>query len=190
MLPTAAAESSCSSTESNGASHPGSTSVSLLRNNTYRPRAALAPWLQAVAKPRFRALTNGRTRPEDSLSNSRSHSEVPSVEPLSTTMISYAMPEVCSSRELRQRRVMSNRLKTGITIETTGASVRVGVPGAAASSRARASDGCEVDPGVTGGDCLRNQRRFSIKPCWVKWCHPDCRRPCRTASATSGWQAR
>ena len=75
------------------------------------PRAAAMPWLLAAQKPRFSALRI--TRPP----NSRSAiSAEPSVEPLSTTMVSNSTP-VCRSSDARQARSSSLRFQFTTTTE-------------------------------------------------------------------------
>ncbi len=75
------------------------------------PRAAAMPWLLAAQNPRFSGLRI--TRPP----NSRSAiSAEPSVEPLSTTMVSNSTP-VCRASDARQARRSSFRFQFTTTTE-------------------------------------------------------------------------
>src|SRR6266571_5845919 len=94
--------------------------VSLLRRNTYVPRAARIPTLHPPAKPRFASLRSIRTQ-----GNSRGRRRgVESVEALSTTIVSrfgYARPETV----WRQALVYSYWLNTGMTVDMSGRSPAV-----------------------------------------------------------------
>ena len=68
---------------SSAASQPGSASASLLSSAIKSPRATAIPWLLAAQKPRFSGFRITRAP------NSRSAiSAEPSMDPLSTTMVS------------------------------------------------------------------------------------------------------
>ena len=75
------------------------------------PRAAAMPWLLAAQKPRFSALRI--TRAPNSASAS---SAEPSVDPLSTTMVSKSTP-VCPASDRRQARNSSLRFQFTIMTE-------------------------------------------------------------------------
>src|SRR4029453_19106099 len=96
-------------------SQPASTAVSLFRNATRCPRASRTPALFPAAKPRFspraKSLTHGNCE--------RTYSAVPSVEPLSTTIVSARTP-ICAATLDRQACRCWRPFHVTITTEISG----------------------------------------------------------------------
>ena len=88
------------------ASHNGSTSASLFSNAMNSPRAAAMPWLFASQNPRLSGFSIRRTALRPPM-NAFTSSQEPSLEPLSTTMISNSTP--CSRARLRRQQSRSAR---------------------------------------------------------------------------------
>src|SRR5450432_1842364 len=99
-------------TRSKAASHPGSASASLLSRAINSPRAAAIPWLLAAQKPRFRELRITRAP-----NSPAARSAEPSVEPLSTTIVSDSTP-VCRASDARHARKSSFRFQLTTTTDT------------------------------------------------------------------------
>ena len=95
---------------------PWVTCVSLFKKTTRELLAAFAPWLQAWAKPRLLSFVRQRMRP--AACSDFKNSDVPSVEALSTTMISRTPALFVRAIDSRQPRVNERLLKTGMTTET------------------------------------------------------------------------
>src|SRR5262245_54913067 len=96
-------------------SQPASTAVSLFRKATRRPRASRTPALFPPAKPRFSPsatnLTHGNCE--------RTNPAVPSVEPLSTTIVS-GRPPICAATLERQACRYWRPFHVTITTEISG----------------------------------------------------------------------
>ena len=75
--------------------------VSGLRKRMYSPEEILKPWLHALAKPAFSLLKINFTP----VNLDGIYSLLPSVELLSTIMISEFIPAVASSIEIRHRSI-------------------------------------------------------------------------------------
>src|SRR5579864_9095265 len=99
-------------------SQPGVGKVSLLRSMMYRPRASRAPSLHACAKPVLSLMLRTRTFLRD-CDHAANRLGVLSVEPLSTTITSYAILSGLTDFSIasRQAVVKTERFLTGIMIE-------------------------------------------------------------------------
>ena len=94
---------------------PGGTIVSLLSSRTFVPRLARMPMLLPPANPVFRPASMTWT-----FANALAASALPSVDALSTTMISCERAGGASRSEARQRRRSSRALNETTIIETSG----------------------------------------------------------------------
>ena len=114
---------------------PDSGTVSLLSSTMNRPRASRAPALLPPAKPRFWSSATSRTHGN----RSRTNAAVPSVDPLSTRIVSASTP-CCAATASRHASRYCRPFQLTITIERSGARAH--------ASRARPAATCRYASSV------------------------------------------
>ena len=129
LAPTRPASGCSANTRSSASSQPGDSSVSLLRNRTYSPRAISAPRLHVPMKPRFCSLRSKRTPVTPASAGATGSGDASS-----TTITSIMSCGVCACRLFRHVNVSSGLPYTGITIEATGFAARSNASGVIVSS--------------------------------------------------------
>src|SRR5947199_2311889 len=149
--PTAARSAKGPSSASRRSSVPGCSSLSGFRKNTYSPRTSASAWLFALGNPRFSWFSISRTAGN----LVRTAATEPSLEPLSTTMISWGI--AAAQRAMDSRHATSSRAVLKLTMRMVTTLIRSKL------AERRHSPQCSDDT-VTGSTSHLLERGYQLRP--------------------------